>query len=626
MFLKDFRIDGFLGTKIDKGIAISNLSQINLLIGPNNTGKSIPGRFLHLFKQVVTTRKLNHLFSYPAGLDLIDKSSLWKWDSTEPMRFEMTIGRPGLAQDCFLTTPYPITIGDDLVLDGLLFVDEKTAEIKIRPFALIEDKVQPLFLRQGPQIQFSEMKGAAQSSYKTHQGQYLKIESQEDAFELCMNYFPLLEGIMEEWAQSTRFFDPVRALTLGESKNAMDGGQELKTLLENLSTSVDDIQKCIRLRSSIRNAMNWLLEPTGSPEIQSIDFRTTNNSLVVIANINDVAIKLENMGAGISQLFILCAYLELDCIETKMDISRNIINTAHRMYFLEEPESHLHPALIRRFGEYLKQKDNCQFFISTHSTVLLDCLRPKSKAYSFSYHSKTGCQANECSVLADYYDLLDALGVKGSDLLQTNCVLWVEGPSDRIYLNYWIQSGSDLTPPPLEGSDYAFAFYGGSNLCHFSLSNELTDEFIRMTDIGRFAAVLMDSDLPPGRPAAQILQRKRRVVDSADGNRKIAILSNSREIENDLPKLLLKKAAEKILGLNENSLEAAIIDGILPFEKQISFFLSTKKKNRKQVEQKLSNKVKLAKVIVDLAKELKIEMEPPQYIYDIISLIKRSRI
>lgn len=36
--------------------------------------------------------------------------------------------------------------------------------------------------------------------------------------------------------------------------------------------------------------------------------------------------------------------------------------------------------------------------------------------------------------------LLDDLGFKASDLLQSNCVIWVEGPSDRIYIKKMAQT------------------------------------------------------------------------------------------------------------------------------------------------------------------------------------------
>ena len=36
--------------------------------------------------------------------------------------------------------------------------------------------------------------------------------------------------------------------------------------------------------------------------------------------------------------------------------------------------------------------------------------------------------------MSDNYDVLDDLGAKASDIFQSNGIIWVEGPSDRIYI------------------------------------------------------------------------------------------------------------------------------------------------------------------------------------------------
>lgn len=54
-------------------------------------------------------------------------------------------------------------------------------------------------------------------------------------------------------------------------------------------------------------------------------------------------------------------------------------------------------------------------------------------------------------------EIKSRIGVKASDLLQSNCVIWVEGPSDRIYIKKWIElfDGHNLE----EGLDYQFIYY-----------------------------------------------------------------------------------------------------------------------------------------------------------------------
>ena len=57
------------------------------------------------------------------------------------------------------------------------------------------------------------------------------------------------------------------------------------------------------------------------------------------------------------------------------------------------------------------------------------------------------------------------LGYKASDLLQTNSIIWVEGPSDRIYINFWLNEIDDSL---VEGVHYSIMFYGGRLFSHLT--------------------------------------------------------------------------------------------------------------------------------------------------------------
>jgi hypothetical protein len=60
---------------------------------------------------------------------------------------------------------------------------------------------------------------------------------------------------------------------------------------------------------------------------------------------------------------------------------------------------------------------------------------------------------------------LRALGYRASDLLQANSIIWVEGPSDRIYVKSWLH---DVDSELQEGVDYSIVFYGGALLRRLS--------------------------------------------------------------------------------------------------------------------------------------------------------------
>src|SRR5262249_2421412 len=140
------------------------------------------------------------------------------------------------------------------------------------------------------------------------------------------------------------------------------------------------------------------------------------------------SIQLQSMGSGIAELVIILASLEED--------RANEVSGAH--YHMEEPECHLHPKLLRRFMALLPDYGKAQFFFSSHSSVVLDSLPERGKIYLFSQTAKGNCKAELAQGVVAHHDALDVLGISGSSLLQANCAIWVEGPSDRLYLREWL--------------------------------------------------------------------------------------------------------------------------------------------------------------------------------------------
>lgn len=96
--------------------------------------------------------------------------------------------------------------------------------------------------------------------------------------------------------------------------------------------------------------------------------------------------------------------------------------------------------LQRRLLRYLIEKTSNRYLITTHSAHLLDAER--TAVYHLTL-TPEGTQIQRASDPGSLYRLCADLGYRPSDLLQANSVLWVEGPSDRIYL----RRGSTSSPP-----------------------------------------------------------------------------------------------------------------------------------------------------------------------------------
>jgi predicted ATP-dependent endonuclease of OLD family len=122
---------------------------------------------------------------------------------------------------------------------------------------------------------------------------------------------------------------------------------------------------------------------------------------------------------------------------------------------------------------------------------------------------------------------LDDLGYLASDILQSNAIIWVEGPSDRIYLNHWI---SAVNPELVEGIHYAIMFYGGGLISHLTNSDEALTDFIKLRDLNGHMAIVLDSD-KDSEDAALKPHAQRIVAEMEDGDG-IVWVTQGREIEN----------------------------------------------------------------------------------------------
>lgn len=225
-------------------------------------------------------------------------------------------------------------------------------------------------------------------------------------------------------------------------------------------------------------------------------------------------------------------------------------SASNSIYAFEELENNLHPALLRRLFTYIERftiEHQTYVFLTTHSNVALDIFG-SSESAQIVHVTHDGETARTATVRAhfDKLGVIAELGARPADLLQANGIIWVEGPSDAIYLNRWIElmSGGRFR----EGQNYVCAFYGGSLLARtqFVGPENAENEFVNLLLINPNIVVICDGDRTSRAAGLKPrVQRIRKELDSVPGS--VLWVTQPKEIEGYLSGELLSRA----LGLPE---------------------------------------------------------------------------
>eukprot|EP01136_Pigoraptor_vietnamica_P021615 Opistho-1_new@71937 len=242
-------------------------------------------------------------------------------------------------------------------------------------------------------------------------------------------------------------------------------------------------------------------------------------------------IPLSKMGSGLKTiLLVLINTIVIPKFENRTE--------SDYVFIFEELENNLHPSLLRKLFNYISQYSKqygCYFFITTHSSIVIDMFSNNPNA-QILHTQKVGAETivKTVSSATDNLEILKDIDVRASDLLLSNGIIWVEGPSDRVFINKWLQL---LAPELKEGLHYSIMFYGGRLLSNLAFDHDaLEKELIPLLKINHNAHVVIDKDAKS--ISSELNQTKKRIEEEIGNDN--CWITEGREIENYLSKTTIE--------------------------------------------------------------------------------------
>jgi AAA15 family ATPase/GTPase len=506
---------------------IENLKHINVIIGANNSGKS---------------RLLRAIFS--SQLDNFDYQKKFASKAQTDLRnYKPTI--EDIDQNVYKE------------LNNLLRDNKSTFDSNIR--TRLENQIESIFNINGKYPHSSDINSYALTIFsKNNWDEFYKFRRTKsfDLNSVRKEYIPILRGFrtlvpetdvyldrtLKDYFSSDISYDSINIFT----------GHTLYKDIDYAKAGSDEEQQ------SVFDYENYLSEHFFQGKSVRItprkvrDNKDNSNNVVSIKIGQESQYPIYELGDGIQSIIALTV--------------RPFLQKEPSIFFIEEPEQNLHAGMQRALIEAFRACPQHKFFFTTQSNHFVDLTLESDDINLISVKKEVDGTGKATSIVqsqASNNRVLKELGVLASSVLLANCSIWVEGVTDKRYLQVYLAkfleelkqlSVSDgasfeerheakMRLAKLstynENLHYVFVEYQGSNITHWAFTDAVNPDESSQTPAQRLSKdVLLIAD-------ADIDSKGSRVEDLQKALGKRFELLKWKEIENYIPQEVIVKAAKK---------------------------------------------------------------------------------
>jgi predicted ATP-dependent endonuclease of OLD family len=510
---------------------IENLSKINIFIGPNNSGKS---------------RFLRGLFSDPNPEFKIESIELKKLNSAI---MELKNKLENYFKDIGVNPVGQVKIG---FLKEIAFLSN-VSHLKNDLYDKIYNLSQIDFngIGMNGTVNRREVKKGVDSFVKTCLDKMNSIKSFNiNDIKRENIYIPTLRGLR---GIDYEFSNKLRGQDNYSIRTKADYFPDIENIETKIFTGLSlyaDVKKHLLGSYVLRVKINQFEDFISSTFFDNKGFQIIphiDDNVVHVKIGDDDDFPIYNLGDGIQSIIILTYPL--------------FFNQGKNLsVFYEEPDMFLHPGLQRVFLETISLPifKSFQFYLTTHSNHFLDMTLDFDSVSIYTFQKTNSKEFFIENVENDDNKILQILGVRNSSVLLSNCTIWVEGITDRIYIRKFLKLYQEtLDKVFLEDKHYSFVEYGGGNITHWSFLDDSDTDHPNI-DVEKLCAKLFlitDQDgaglKKDGNESKKKLRQKR--LEEKLGENYYCL--QSREIENLLPENIIINVIKEYENDEENKID-----------------------------------------------------------------------